>query len=616
LISNASDAIDKIRLLSLLEAAALSATNELSIKIKIDKENKILHIIDTGIGMTREDLIKNLGTIANSGTNEFIKKMSENVSDKATLNDMIGQFGIGFYSSFLVAKRVIVTTKHNDDKQYIWESDSQSFTIVEDPRGNTLKRGTQISLLLKDEATEYLEPDTIRKLVKKYSEFIMFPISLWASKTVKVEEPVEESAPKEGEDEEAQVEDEAEPKTKEVEKTVWDWELLNDMKPIWTLKPADVTDEQYNNFYKSLTKDTSPPLAKTHFVAEGEVSFKSLLFIPSVQPSETFNRYGTKSENIKLYVRRVFITSEFSEMLPNYLGFIQGVVDSDDLPLNLSRERLQQHKLLKVIKKKLVRKALDMMKKLDKDQVSTFWKEYSTNIKLGVVEDSANRARLAKILRFYSSNQPEMTTLEEYVSRMKPKQTHIYYLAGASRNEVENSPFVERLRKKGYEVLYLVEAVDEYCITALPEFDGKKFQNVAKEGFALPEDKDRHDAAVAAFEPLLKWFNDVGLKNLIAKAAVSERLTDSPCALVASMFGWTGNMERLAISSAHQKTDDPNRAYHLNQRKTLEINPRHPLIKELLRRVKEDPQDPVAKDTAKMLFHTGMFSPKIAHLLQ
>ena len=616
MISNASDAIDKIRLLSLLEAAALSATNELSIKIKIDKENKILHIIDTGIGMTREDLIKNLGTIANSGTNEFIKKMSENVSDKATLNDMIGQFGIGFYSSFLVAKRVIVTTKHNDDKQYIWESDSQSFTIVEDPRGNTLKRGTQISLLLKDEATEYLEPDTIRKLVKKYSEFIMFPISLWASKTVKVEEPVEESAPKEGEDEEAQVEDEAEPKTKEVEKTVWDWELLNDMKPIWTLKPADVTDEQYNNFYKSLTKDTSPPLAKTHFVAEGEVSFKSLLFIPSVQPSETFNRYGTKSENIKLYVRRVFITSEFSEMLPNYLGFIQGVVDSDDLPLNLSRERLQQHKLLKVIKKKLVRKALDMMKKLDKDQVSTFWKEYSTNIKLGVVEDSANRARLAKILRFYSSNQPEMTTLEEYVSRMKPKQTHIYYLAGASRNEVENSPFVERLRKKGYEVLYLVEAVDEYCITALPEFDGKKFQNVAKEGFALPEDKDRHDAAVAAFEPLLKWFNDVGLKNLIAKAAVSERLTDSPCALVASMFGWTGNMERLAISSAHQKTDDPNRAYHLNQRKTLEINPRHPLIKELLRRVKEDPQDPVAKDTAKMLFHTGMFSPKIAHLLQ
>lgn len=335
-------------------------------------------------------------------------------------------------------------------------------------------------------------------------------------------------------------------KTKTVEKTVWDWELLNDSKPIWTRKPADITEEEYIEFYKALTKDATKPLGKVHFVAEGEVTFKSLLFVPSVLPSESFNRYGTKSDHIKLYVRRVFITDEFAEMLPNYLSFIQGVIDSDDLPLNVSRETLQQHKLLKVIKKKLVRKALDMMKKMDKASYKKFWKEYSTNIKLGVVEDAANRSRLAKLLMFHSSNQPDMTSLEQYVSRMKPKQTHIYYLAGANREEVgncvtifctvfsfnifqnlnfynlllffqvEQSPFVERLRKKGYEVLYLVEAVDEYCITALPEFEGKKFQNVAKEGFSLSEaDKDRHEAAIKAFEPLTKWLSDEALKDQV-----------------------------------------------------------------------------------------------------
>ncbi|KAK3929275.1 Endoplasmin [Frankliniella fusca] len=609
LISNASDALDKIRLLSLTDPSSLSTTNELSIKIKTDKENRALHITDTGIGMTKQDLVNNLGTIAKSGTAEFLSKMQDS-AEKQDMNDMIGQFGVGFYSSFLVADRVVVTTKHNDDEQYIWESDASSFSITKDPRGNTLKRGTQISLYMKEEASDYLEQDTIRNLVKRYSQFINFPIYLWSSKTEKVEEPVEESEEpkKASDDDEAQVEDDKteEAKTKTVEKTVWDWEILNDSKPIWTRKPADITDEEYNEFYKALTKDSSKPLAKVHFVAEGEVTFKSLLYVPSVLPSESFNRYGTKSDNVKLYVRRVFITDEFAEMLPNYLSFIQGVIDSDDLPLNVSRETLQQHKLLKVIKKKLVRKALDMMKKMDKPSYKKFWKEYSTNIKLGVVEDAANRSRLAKLLMFHSSNQSEMTSLEEYVTRMKPKQTHIYYLAGANREEVEQSPFVERLRKKGYEVLYLVEAVDEYCITALPEFEGKKFQNVAKEGFSLSEaDKDRHEAAVKAFEPLTKWLSDEALKDQIAKAAVSERLTDSPCALVASMFGWTGNMERLAVSNAHQKADDPNRAYHLNQRKTLEINPRHPLIKNLLQRIEVNSQDPVAKEMAVMMFRTA-----------
>ncbi|KAL0277552.1 UNVERIFIED_CONTAM: hypothetical protein PYX00_004797 [Menopon gallinae] len=609
LISNAADALDKIRLLSLTDKTVLDSTPELGIRLKADKDNHILHIIDTGIGMSKNDLINNLGTIAKSGTAEFLAKMQD-IQSGADFNDMIGQFGVGFYSAFLVADRVVVTTKHNDDEQHIWESDSESFSVVEDPRGNTLKRGTQISLHLKEEAYDFLEEDTLKNLVKKYSQFINFPISLWSSKTVKVEEPIDKDDLKDeapSKDDEAAVEDEKEEKAKSktVDKTIWDWEVLNDSKPIWTRKPSEVDESEYVNFYKSLTKDKSEPLAKSHFVAEGEVTFKSLLFVPPIQPSESFNRYGSKSDNIKLYVRRVFITDEFNDMMPNYLAFIQGVVDSDDLPLNVSRETLQQHKLIKIIKKKLVRKALDMIKGIKPEDYDKFWKEYSTNIKFGVIEDSSNRTRLAKLLRFQSSAVEGMTSLADYVSRMKPNQKHIYYIAGASRREVEKSPFVERLLRKGYEVLYLVEAVDEYCLSSVPEFDGKRFQNVAKEDFTLPEDKAAQKQLAEKFQPLLNWLSKTALKDQISKALVSERLTDSPCALVAPLFGWTGNMERLAMSNAHQKTEDVQRNYYRNQKKTLEVNPRHPLIQELLRRVRDDETDDTAKNIAVMMFRTA-----------
>ncbi|KAL1495056.1 hypothetical protein ABEB36_010536 [Hypothenemus hampei] len=615
LISNASDALDKIRLLSLTNKSVLDAISELNIRIKADKDTGMLHITDTGIGMTRNDLVNNLGTIAKSGTAEFLGKM-QSAESSQELNDMIGQFGVGFYSAFLVADKVLVTSKHNDDKQYIWESDSSSYTIAEDPRGDSLKRGTTVSLQLKPEAKDFLEHETIKTLVKKYSQFINFPIYLWTTRTETVEEPIEEESSEETtqkpveDEEDAAVEEEKEDKakTKKVTKTVWDWELLNDSKPIWTRKPSEVNEKEYNEFYKALTKDDKDPLTKIHFVAEGEVTFKALLYIPRVQPSESFNRYGTKTDNIKLYVRRVFITDEFNDMMPSFLNFIRGVVDSDDLPLNVSRETLQQHKLIKVIKKKLVRKVLDMLKKLPVDEYEKFWKEFSTNIKLGVIEDPANRTRLAKLLMFLSSNNDKITSLSDYVSRMKPKQDKIFYIAGASRDEVQKSPFVERLLRKGYEVLYLTEAVDEYAISAIPEFDGKKFQNVAKEGFSLTESeggKERLEQLQKSFEPLTKWLTDDVLKEYISKATVSERLSDSPCALVASLFGWTGNMERLAISNAHQKADDPQRSYYLNQKKTLEINPRHPLIKELLKRVSDDPSDPNAKDMAHMLFQTA-----------
>jgi heat shock protein beta len=460
-----------------------------------------------------------------------------------------------------------------------------------------------------------LEEDSIKNLIKKYSQFINFPIYLWNSKTVEVDEEVEEvpkaddaEEEKKVDEEDAKVEDASEEKEKKkVSKTVWDWELLNDSKPIWTLKPADIVDKEYHDFYKSLTSDAQDPLAKVHFVAEGEVTFKSLLFIPTVQPSDSFNRYGTKNDNIKLYVRRVFISDKFNDLMPNYLAFIQGIVDSDDLPLNVSRENLQQHKLIKIIKKKLIRKVLDMIKKIPAKIYPNFWKEYSTNIKLGIIEDSQNRARLAKLLMFRSSAQKNYTTLPDYVTRMKPNQHHIFYIAGSNIEEVEKSPFVERLLDKGYEVLYLVEAVDEYALSSVPEYDGKKFQNVAKEGFTLdegPKSAERKQELETTFESLVKYFND-NLKDYISKAQISERLTNSPCALVASMFGWTGNMERLAISNAHQKADDPQKSYYLNQKKILEINPHHPLIRELLRRVEEDKEDVITKNMAMMMFQTA-----------
>jgi len=624
LISNASDALDKIRLISLTDKTALESNNELSIKIKADKDNKVLHITDTGIGMTKADLIANLGTIAKSGTADFLNKLQD-ASSTDQFNDLIGQFGVGFYSAFLVADKVVVTTKNNDDEQYIWESDANSYTVVQDPRGNTLKRGTQISLYLKEEAGDFLEQDTVKTLVKKYSQFINFPIYLYGSKTETVDEPIDEEdeEPKDEDevkedevkedDEEGAVEEDTEeeekkPKTKKVSKTTWDWDLCNEAKPIWTRKPEEIEEGEYDEFYKSITTDKNGPLTQTHFIAEGEVTFKSLLFIPSSLPSESFNSYGKEQENIKLYVRRVFITDDFKDMMPNYLSFVKGVVDSDDLPLNVSRETLQQHKLLKVIKKKLVRKTLDMIKKISDDKYADFWKEYSTNVKLGVIEDTANRTRLAKLLRFTSSN-GKLTSLAEYVERMKDKQESIFYIAGGSKEEVEKSPFVERLLKKGYEVLMLTEAVDEYAISALPEFEGKKFQNVAKEGFSIDGDtnaaKERKEALTEKFEPLLKWLGDEALKDHVLKAEVSERLEDTPCALVTSKFGWTGNMQKIIQSQTHSKTQDMQRDYYLNQKKTMEINPRHPLIKELLRRVEDNPADASAKEMAVMMFNTA-----------
>ncbi|CAG0890293.1 unnamed protein product [Darwinula stevensoni] len=539
LISNASDALDKIRLISLTDRSALDATEELSIRIKADKENHILHITDTGIGMTKNELVSNLGTIAKSGTAEFLNKLAESTDsqeeNKLDMGDLIGQFGVGFYSSFLVADRVVVTSKHNDDKQHIWESDAANFNIMEDPRGPTLKRGTTVSLYLKEEALDFLEEDTIRDLIKKYSQFINFPIYLWCSKTVKVEEAEEEAEKEEDElvDEGEVTEEKTETKGPK-EKTVWDWEKMNTSKPIWMRKSHEIEEEEYNDFYKTLTKGHDNPMTRIHFTAEGEVTFRSLLYIPKELENEILSNYG-KKHNIKLYVRRV--------------------------------------------------------------------------VKLGVVEDPSNRTRLAKLLRFRSSHGEGWSSLQDYVERSKQGQRFIYYIGGGSKEEVEASPFVELLLKKGYEVLYLLDPIDEYCIQSLPEFEGRKFQNVAREGLELPtsdEAKKSFENLKERFQTLTKWLGENALKDQIAKAELSQRLAKSPCTLVASVFGWTGNMQRIMSAQTHTKHMDPHSEYYMKQKKTMEINPRHPIIQELLRRVEEDPADPVAHQAALTLYRTAV----------
>lgn len=453
IISNASDALDKMRFISLQNPEYLGNNSQLEIMIDFDFDAKTISFTDTGVGMTKAELIKNLGTVAKSGTTAFLEAMGKG----DTLN-LIGQFGVGFYSAFLVANKVVVTSKSNDDEQHVWTSTADAkFFVTKDPRGDTLGRGTRVTLHLKDDAVEYVEQDKIKNLVKKYSEFIQYPIKLFISKEVRkqVEDEEEEATKTTEEDTEietpeddAEIKDEGEDqdtttqekKTKTVTEQVWEWETINEIKAIWLRNKDDITEEEYFGFYKTISRDHENPLAYSHFSAEGEIEFKSILFIPSSAPYDLFENYYGRSAALKLYVRRVLITEEFEELMPRYLNFIKGVVDSDDLPLNVSREQLQQLKMIKVMSKKLVRKALEMIKNLaeeddeeeeededneeeeedldqeeedtkeegdeaaeDKedteDKYSKFWKSFGKNIKLGVIEDASNRSKLAKLLR-------------------------------------------------------------------------------------------------------------------------------------------------------------------------------------------------------------------------
>jgi len=613
LISNASDALDKIRYKSITdpESARLDIEKEFKIQIIPDKANNALILKDTGIGMTREELINNLGTIAKSGTKAFMEALASGADIS-----MIGQFGVGFYSAYLVVDKVVVISKsYLDGKQHRWESTAGgTFSVTEDNENpEQLTRGTKIILHLKSDNLEFIEERRIKDLVKKHSEFISFPIELLVEKTTEKEVSDDEEEPekKEG-SEEVDIKEEKEKKDKKkkkVKEVSTEYEGLNKTKPIWMRKPETVSKEEYGAFYKSLTNDWEDHLAHKQFSVEGQLEFKSLLFVPKRAPFDLFET-KKKKNNIKLYVRRVFIMDDCDELIPDYLGFVKGVVDSEDLPLNISREFLQQNKILKVIKKNITKKCLELFTEIaeNAEDYKKFYEQFGKNLKLGIHEDQTNRAKISEFLRFHSSKSgDDLISFKDYVGRMKEGQKDIFFITGESKTSVANSPFIEGLKKKGYEVIYMVDPIDEYVIQQLKEFDGKKLKNCTKEGLDLEETEDEKkklEEQKASFEPLCKLIKEV-LGDKVEKVQVGTRISDSPCVLVTGEYGWSANMERIMKAQALR---DASMSTYMVSKKTMEVNPTHSIVQELKKKSDKDKSDKTVKDLIWLLFDTALLT--------
>jgi molecular chaperone HtpG len=533
LISNASDAADKLRFEALSEPALLG-DDELSIRVEIDKDKRLLSVVDNGIGMSRQELIDNLGTIARSGTAEFLEKMTGERKHDAQL---IGQFGVGFYSAFIVADKVTVETRRAGSDQGVrWESDGQGEFTVEE--AEIEERGTRVTLHLREDEAEFLEPFRIESLIHKYSDHIGFPVSLSV----------------EGEDED---------------------KVVNSATALWTRPRTEVTDEEYKEFYKHLSHDFADPLTWSHNRVEGKREYTSLLYIPATAPFDLWNRDAPRG--LKLYVQRVFIMDDAEQFLPLYLRFVKGVVDSADLPLNVSRELLQQNPDLQAMRSALTKRVLGMLAKLaGTDDYGKFWSEFGQVLKEGMIEDFASREKLAGLLRFASThtgNETQDQSLADYVSRMQDGQDKIYYILADSHATAMASPHLEQLRDRGVEVLLLSDRIDPWLVDAMHEFEGKELVDVARSGLDLPEGDGKltQEAMNEEHKPLLKKMRKV-LKDRVAAVNVSRRLVDSPACVVSGDDDLSPQIRRMLEASGQPLPET---------RPILEINVDHPLVARL-----------------------------------
>lgn len=597
LVSNAADACDKKRFLSITDEAGVKPPE---IKIRANMEDNTLTIEDSGVGMTKDELKNNLGKIAQSGTRAFLDALGDG---KADVN-LIGQFGVGFYSAYLVADKVTVVTKSMQDatKAYQWESEADSkYTITnanpDDIEGSS---GTKLILHLKDDCSAYLEASKIEDLLKRYSEFIEFPISVWKETTEYKQVPDEEANKDLAEGEK--------PKMKTVPETTEGYEAVNNQKPIWLRSPKDVTEEEYQDFYRSAFRNTYDIPAKyTHFVLEGQVQCKSILYIPGTLPFElSRDMFDENARNIRLYVKRVFINDKFDDLLPRWLKFVKGVVDSDDLPLNVSREILQKSKVLSIINKRLVRKSLDMIRDLSETEDGTytaFWNNFGKYLKVGIIEDDRNREEIASYLRFFSkSSGEEYTSLDEYIEKMPEGQKAVYYVTGEGKEKVKMSPVIEKLKSRGYDVLFAAEPLDEIMFESLKSYKDIDIKDAGKDTSFDDDEESRKkkEELNRAYVDVIGYL-ETTLSGSVQKVTVSDLLTDSPAALVQGAYGMSPSMQRYMRAQAVAAGSEIGDIDSMNK-VCMEINPKHPIIKDLEKMVKGDKESEATKDFAMLLF--------------
>merc|ERR1740123_2736571 len=578
----------------------------MKLRIQTDKEARTLTIEDNGVGMRKQDLINDLGRIARSGTANFVKELGSGEGDVS----LIGQFGVGFYSGFLVATKIEVYSKGFKDaeaerKTWKWTSQGSSYTIEAAPEEPLFgeQSGTKIVLHLREEAQEYLDSGKLADLLKKYSEFITFPIELWNEK-VQYDQVVDETAPapKEGE----------KPKMKSVPRSVFQWEQMNKMKPIWLRNPEVVNSTEYSEFYKTTFKAFDEPLTTTHFKVEGQIEFRALVFIPSTMPFElTRDMFADGGRAMRLYVKRVFINDKFEDLIPRWLTFVRGVIDSEDLPLNVGREILQKSRTLKIIRKRLVRKILDTIDNLaasNRDKFDQFWNSYGKYFKVGLVEDLDYKDELKRFVRFWSSKSGDnQTSMTEYVQRMKEGQDKIYYVTGEGRKAAEIAPAMEKMKQKGYEVLYMVDPLDEICSQSIVDFDGKKMVDINKAGLDLDktdDEKKEMEDTIKEYEPLALWLKKQ-LGERVQKIEVGERLVNSPATLVQGEWGMSPMMQRYMKAQTTSQASDSAFSIGSRNQAILEINPQHPVIQQLKNAMETAPEADETEDMVLMLYETA-----------